>query len=227
VRVLSVTHGANVTGGVFDEVALASGHELERWVVPAGDAPGRPADYDAIMVFGSSTHPDQDELFPWLPREAAFLREALDGSVPTFGVCLGGQMLARAGGAWVGPASRSEVGWYEVELTDAGRKDPVLACLGERAIVFQWHSYSFGIPAGGAELAISSACSQAFRVGPSAWGIQFHAEVTDEMVRLWAEEDPEDVDDATALLAETTERIGAWNATGRALCEAFLAAASN
>ena len=224
-RVLSVTHGPTVPGGVFDEVVDAAGHELERWVVPLGGFPQPASSYDALMVFGGSMHPDQDEQFGWLAREAEFLAEALVEEVPVLGVCLGAQMLARAAGAWVRPAREPEVGWLDVELTAAGRDDPVLGVLPPRTEAFQWHHYTFEIPVGGTELARSAVCTQAFRVGERAWGIQFHAEATLEMVQTWTTEDPEDLPVAPEeFLAATRARIAGWNEQGRALCGAFLQA---
>jgi GMP synthase (glutamine-hydrolysing) len=223
VRVLSVIHGPSVPGGVFDEAVLSEGHELERWSVPDGTGP-RPAEsYDAVMVFGGSAHPDQDEHFAWLEREEAFLTRVLAERVPVFGVCLGAQMLARAAGAGVGPASAPEVGWLEVELTSAGESDPVLGVLPQRATVFQWHQYTFDIPDGGVELARSDVCTQAFRLAQPAWGIQFHAEITLPMVTDWASEDPEDLPlTANAFVATSRAEMSRSNTQGRALCAAFL-----
>ncbi len=221
-RVLSVSHGPTVHGGVFDDEATRAGHTLERWSVPLGSAPHEPEAYDAVMVFGGSMHPDQDEHFPWLQREAEFLRGVLGAGVPALGVCLGAQLLARAAGAWVGPAETSEVGWYEVELTAQGGEDPVLGTLPARTQTFQWHHYTYAVPEGGAELAASDACTQAFRLG-SAWGIQFHAEVTSAMIEAWVSEDGHDLPMPPAeLLTETEARIGEWNAQGRRLATAFL-----
>ena len=70
-RVLSVNHGPTVPGGVFDEAVESKGHVLERWQVPAGGPPDPPASYDAVMVFGGSQHPDQDDSFGWLGQEEA------------------------------------------------------------------------------------------------------------------------------------------------------------
>src|SRR5512143_1263532 len=103
-RVLSVTHGPDVPGGVFEDEAKERRHRLERWSVPDGGSPGPVASYDAVMVFGSSAHPDEDDRCAWLAHEEEFLREILAARVPVFGVCLGAQMLARASGARVGPA---------------------------------------------------------------------------------------------------------------------------
>jgi len=226
VRVLSVTHGPSVPGGVFDEVAEAAGHELERWVVPLGGAPQPARSYGAIMVFGGSMHPDQDDRHAWLEREESFLRDALADDVPVLGVCLGAQMLARAADAWVGPAPEPEIGWFDVELTPEGRNDPVLGVLPSTTEAFQWHSYTFAVPATGTELARSALCTQAFRAGRRAWGLQFHAEVTLAMVRTWTAEEADELPvSVQEFLAETERRIDEWNGHGRRLATAFLAAA--
>jgi len=227
VRVLSITHGPTVPGGVFDETVVAAGHELDRWIVPLGRSPRPPSAYDAVMVFGGSMHPDQDDHFSWLGREEEFLQEVLAEGVPAVGVCLGAQMLARAAGASVGPASEPEVGWLGVELTPDGLADPVLGVLPPRLDAFQWHHYTFAIPEGGTELARSAVCTQAFRLD-RAWGIQLHAEVTLEMAKAWAAEDPDDLPmPSDQLVAETESRIALSNDHGRLLCAAFLDAAAS
>ncbi len=224
-RILSVTHGPTVPGGVFDEVVVAAGHDLERWVVPLGGMPQPVSTYDALMTFGGSMHPDQDAQFGWLEREAEMLAQALAEGVPVLGVCLGAQLLARAAGARVGPAPAAEIGWFEVELTPEGISDPVLGVLSPRTEAFQWHHYTFEIPRGATELARSAVCTQAFRVGERAWGIQFHAEVTLEMLRAWTNEDPDELPVNTEeFLAAAETRIAGWNEQGRALCAAFLKA---
>jgi GMP synthase-like glutamine amidotransferase len=225
-RVLSVTHGPTVPGGVFDETAEAGGHVLERWVVSDGATPDTADAYDAVMVFGGSQHPDQDDRFAWLAQEEAFLKAVLAARVPIFGVCLGAQMLARSAGAGVGPAPRPEIGWLDVSLTPAGTDDPVLGTLPATANVFQWHHYTFGLPPGAVALAESDVCLQAFRLdGLPAWGIQFHAEVTREMVEAWVEEDEGGGElpmQPAALREESARRIAHSTAQGRALAGAFL-----
>jgi GMP synthase-like glutamine amidotransferase len=216
---------------VFDAAVEAGGHVLERWVVPDGGSPDPAASYDAVMVFGGSQHPDEDDRFHWLGHEEAFLQEVLGASVPVFGVCLGSQMLARAAGARVGPASKPEIGWLDVALTPAGVHDPVLGVLPATANVFQWHHYTFGLPDGAVALAESDVCLQAFRLGGRpAWGIQFHAEVTPEMLRAWIEEDEGGGElpvPAAELHAESARRIGRSTAQGGALAEAFLREAAS
>jgi GMP synthase (glutamine-hydrolysing) len=227
-RVLSIDHGSSVRGGVFDEVAIAAGHELERWSVPDGRTPEPARSYDAVMVFGGSMHPDEHEKFAWLEREEEFLQEVLAEEVPVFAVCLGAQMLARAAGAKVGPAPAPEIGWLDVDLTAAGETDPVLGAIPRRATVFQWHHYTFETPAGGRELARSPICTQAFRLAQPAWGIQFHPEVTLPMLTAWSSEGVDDLPIAADELRRQSETlIERSTAQGKALATAFLREASS
>jgi GMP synthase (glutamine-hydrolysing) len=226
VRVLSVVHDPAVTGGggLFEQVVLDRGDHLDRWVVAEGDAaPGDPSHWDAVMVFGGAMHPDQDAEHPWLQGEVAFIERAVEAGVPTIGVCLGAQLLARAAGAWIGPAGSAEVGWFSVELNDDGAADPVIGVLPQRVDAFQWHYYTFELPEGAVELARSEAVRQAFRLGERAWGIQFHAEVNRRMLDRWfregAAELPKPLEE---IRAETDRLLGGWNEQGRALSTAFL-----
>jgi len=222
VRVLSVTHGPSVQGGVFEETVERGGHRLDRWSVPVAGAPAPAAEYDAVLVFGGAMHPDEDARLDWLEPELQWLGDAVDAGVPLLGVCLGAQLIGRAAGGSVGPAEVPEVGWLAVELTDAGRDDPVLGALPPRFEAFQWHHYTFVVPDGGVELAASSVCTQAFAVG-RARGIQFHAEVTRDTVAAWIADDGHELPmPAAELLADTDRRIGRWNECGRLLCAAFL-----
>jgi len=218
-KVLALTHGPSVGPGVFGAEIAAAGHELEVWSVPEGPAPDGGA--DAILVFGGAMHPDQDERHEWLAGEHRFIAGALEREVPLLGVCLGAQLVARAAGAAVRPSAEPEIGWLPVELTATGADDPLFAGVPPRFDAFQWHHYTYELPAGAVELARSPVCTQAFRLGRAA-GIQFHAEITESQVGEWLEEEPHDVADPAALRAATRERIGGWNAFGRALCRRFL-----
>jgi GMP synthase (glutamine-hydrolysing) len=222
--VLALTHGPSVGPGVFADAIAAGGHELEVWEVPSRGAPPTGA-ADAAVVLGGAMHPDEDHRHGWLTDELRWLEGALEDGTPVLGVCLGSQLLARAAGAEVFRAGEPEVGWLEVELTEAAAADPVASALPPRFDAFQWHHYTHGLPAGAVELARSRVCTQAFRLG-RAWGVQFHPEVHAEQVESWLTEDPEDVADPAALRRETRARIAAWNDLGRVLCAAFLAAAA-
>ena len=220
-RVLSLIHEDDAPSGIFGDVARERGHELVEWNFRRGRPPA-PGDYDAYLVFGGAMHVDQEHEHPWLREEDDLLRELLDRGAPVFGVCLGGQLIAKSAGAEVGPAEQPEVGWFDVELTAEGTDDPVLGQLPQRFQAFQWHSYAFELPPGAVPLARNSAGLQAYRVGNRAWGVQFHPEVTQEIVQSWLEFEegkPERPDLDFAPLPR-------WNQLGRRLCAAFLDAAS-
>jgi GMP synthase (glutamine-hydrolysing) len=222
-RVLCVQHEVPPQGGSYDEVIPGEGHEVVRWA-PFSDEPAPElAGVGAVVVFGGEVHPDADATDPWLAGEVELIRRALAERVPLLGLCLGAQLIARASGAWVGPARVSEVGWYRVELSDGGRTDPVVGTLGGPADAFEWHHYTFEVPAGAVELARSERATQAFRLGERTWGVQFHPEVTRELIYEWTSESPDEVDgDPDDLRAETDLRIADWQRVGRRLCLAFL-----
>ena len=225
-NVLSVVHGFDARTELFAPVVSEAGHHLDEWSFSWNTAPPRPLEtYDAVLVFGGAMHADQDAWHPWLRDEAIWLQGLLARGVPTLGICLGVQLLARAAGSWVGPLPEPEIGWYEVELTEAGANDPVLSCLPPRFEAFQWHHYTHGIPDGAVELARSPACTQAFRLGEACWGVQFHPEVTAPQLEGWFADAGDPPPDPATLRAETREKIGAWNELGRTFCRAFLAAA--
>ena len=227
-RVLSLVHQWDASSGVFADVVAEAGYELvERNVAEAGVPEER---FGAVLVFGGAMHVDQEERHGWLRDENAYLRSLVEDGVPVLGVCLGGQLLARALGAHVRRMPSPEVGWREVELTPEAAGDPVFAGLPERFDSFQWHSYAFELPADGVLLARNERCRQAFRAGEAAWGLQFHAEVTPAIVAGWIDSSsPEDEDgpiDAERLRTDTDRHIGRWNELGREICRRFLAVAT-
>ena len=218
--VLSIVHGEQVRAGVFGDAVEARGHRIDEWSVAWRTSPPRRVeDYGAVLVFGGAMHADQEDEHPWLHEEGLLLQRLVAAQTPLLGICLGAQLLAKASGAHVGPAREPEIGWFPVELTAEADDDPLLGRLPSRFDAFQWHYYAHDLPTGAVELARNELCTQAFRLGNSAWGVQFHPEVTLTQIEGWANED-EPVPEG--LLDETRERIAAWNELGRNLCDAFV-----
>jgi GMP synthase (glutamine-hydrolysing) len=205
-------------------------HDLVTWVPSSGSAPDD--DFDAVMVFGGSMHLDENDEHRWLDPEKEFLRDALARGTPILGVCLGSQLLAEAAGARPYRSEEPEIGWYEIEITDAGADDPLLGPLAPSVELFEWHHYVAPLPPGGVELARTPACVQAFRIeGKPAWGLQFHAEVTRENLFSWLDgwDQSEAVHtslDPDAIRAASERRIEEQNEIGRRLAERFLAEAA-
>jgi GMP synthase (glutamine-hydrolysing) len=226
-RVLSVVHQADAATGTFADEVAARGHALDEWLIPEDPGPPAPLeDYGAVLVFGGAMHVDQEDRHGWLHDERLLLQRLAADGVPLLGVCLGGQLVAKAFHAHVRRLPSPEIGWPEVALTEEAAYDPVFAGLPERFPSFQWHLYHFELPAGAVPLARNDRCLQAFRAGESTWAIQFHAEVTGQSVRDWLRSSVPEEDgplDGATLVAETDEKIGAWTALGRELCGRFLA----
>ena len=205
--------------------------DFPTWVPPAQPPPDV-RDVDALMIFGGSMHVDQDDEHGWLTPEKAFLRDQLARGVPILGACLGSQLLAEAAGAEPRRMDEPEIGWYDVEVTEAGAADPVVGPLAPSTKLFEWHHYMAPLPPGAVELARTPACVQAFRVdGKPAWGLQFHAEVTRENLMGWLDgwENSEAVEtdlDPDAIRAASERRIEEQNEIGRGLAERFLAEAA-
>ncbi len=197
-------------------------------VPTVAEPPGEPLDYDAVLVLGGAMNVDEGDEHPWLHAERKLIGELLERQVPLVGLCLGSQMVAAAAGAVPRRAPRPEIGWHTVELTEAGRDDPLLGPLGPSFEAFQWHSYEFPLPPGAVALARSEVCLQAARIGEAAWAIQFHPEVTAADALHWTadyESDPDAVRigiDPTALALEIEAKIEAFNELGRGICRRWL-----
>ena len=222
--VLSIVHPGDAGSELFGPLVKELGHRFDEWSFANGSPPPRDA-YDAVLVFGGSMHVDQEDRHPWLRDESEWLRSLLEEPLPTLGVCLGSQLLARAAGAWVGALPEPEIGWSEVELTETGANDPVLSVLPSRFEALQWHHYGHELPEGAVALAHSASSLQGFRLGDDRWGVQFHPEVTEPQLERWITDKSDLPADPERLRTETRERISGWNELGRRLCRSFLDAA--
>jgi GMP synthase-like glutamine amidotransferase len=232
-RVLTIVHEEDAGPGVFDPVLAASGADVDTWLAAQElEPPARPSAYDAIVTFGGSVHPNQEEQHPWLATEKRFLAEALRHQVPLLGICLGAELIAEADGTHVEKLAHPEIGWYEVVISAEGEADPLVGPIGDSFPALEWHSYGVPLPAGATALAGNANCLQAYRLGNSAWGLQFHAEVTAEDFQHWLDNYTSDEDavaegiDPAAIARETAGRLSAWNELGRGICERFLQVAA-
>ena len=125
----------------------------------------------------------QLDRYPYLRAEIALIENALKAGRPVLGVCLGSQLLAAALGANVRRAAHKEIGWYPVTLRPEAKDDRVLRGLPEKFVACHWHSDIFDLPAGAVALASSELTElQAFRYAENAWGLLFHAEMTQRIV---------------------------------------------
>jgi GMP synthase (glutamine-hydrolysing) len=188
-------------------------------------------DFAAIVAMGGPMSVNDEEELPWLGAEKALIAEAVRAGLPFFGACLGVQLLAVSLGAEVAPGPAPEVGILPVFLTEAAASDPVFADLPRELLTLQWHGDTFSLPEGAVLLASSPAYpNQAFRWGRSAYGVQFHLELSREMAAEWARV-PSYADalarvlgpgSATALVDELAGSAEALQADGRRMFERWL-----
>ncbi len=148
-----------------------------------------PVDQAQALVLMGGPMSVNDPL-PWLRQEERRVTRAISSGVPVLGVCLGAQMLAKCLGARVQPMKRKEIGWYPIRLREPAQSDPLFRGLQPVETIFHWHGETFDLPPGAEWLAESDLCPhQAFRSGSSLYGLQFHAEVTPEIIETWLRED--------------------------------------
>ncbi|MCG5212034.1 type 1 glutamine amidotransferase [Streptosporangium sp. KLBMP 9127] len=187
-RVLAVQNGVNGGPGRFGEWLTTAGLAVD--VCTPFDGSPLPAtlEHDALLVLGGGYLPDDDEKAPWLPATRALVAQALTGSVPLFGICLGGQMIASvAGGRVLGDAGAPEHGSTPITIRPEAADDPLFHGLPGVVTAIEHHIDAIvGLPPGAVWLAETDSCPyQAFRLGDRAWGVQFHPEVTPERIPYW------------------------------------------
>ena len=142
--------------------------------------------YDAIVILGGPMNVYEEEKYPFLKDEDLLIKKALNQKTPMLGLCLGGQLIAKACGAIVKKTETKEIGWFKVTLTSMGQEDPLFTGLPTEIEVFQWHGDTFDVPENGKHLAFSSLCrNQAFKYNDNVYALQFHLEVTQTMVSNW------------------------------------------
>jgi GMP synthase (glutamine-hydrolysing) len=173
-------------GGTVLEELLNEGFDVRMIDAHRGAPMPDLGDVSGIVVFGGVQHADDVDAHPYLKDERDLVHDATDRGVPVFGICLGGQILAMAKGARLRPSPVMEFGFTPIAPTDEGRRDPVLSVWQPGDRVFHWHEDTFDLPEGATLLMESEHVrNQAFRFGDSAWGLQFHPEVTGSVIEGW------------------------------------------
>jgi len=191
---------------------------------PSARLPGDLAGFQALVVLGGPMGANDDDAYPYLVPVVNLIRQAVERGIPALGICLGAQLMARALGSAVRPNAVREIGWYRVGLTEDGRISPLFAGLPAELSVFQWHGDTFDLPAGAVHLAQAPACvNQAFSFQDRLFALQFHLEVTPEIIDSWVKADElarcGEVDLAAQIERKTEELWAAY----REQADVFLA----
>lgn len=158
-------------------------------IIVSGKAvPDTLEDYAGIIVMGGPMSANDTHL-DFIRAELNLLAKAIAANFPVLGICLGAQLLARAAGAKIYPAKKRELGWYTLYPTPPAASDPLFEALPKHGLkVFQWHGETFTLPSKATLLARCNHVShQAFRLGSCQYGLQFHVEVDEAIIKCWVD----------------------------------------
>jgi GMP synthase-like glutamine amidotransferase len=180
--------------------------------------------FSHLVILGGPMAVYEMDSYPFLKEEAVFIEKAINAGKYILGICLGAQMLAHVLGAKVYRGAKKEIGWYEVSLTADGLNDHIMSELSinskTAAEVFQWHGDTFDLPDGTVRLASSELyLNQAFRFSGRIYALQFHIEITPEIVEEWmaAEKDV----DLHEMVSDTRRRFAAYHKRAKGFYRKF------
>jgi GMP synthase-like glutamine amidotransferase len=160
----------------------AAGHHLTVTRLDLGAPLPAPEAVDLLLVLGGPMSVNDEQALPWLVAEKALLRACVQAGKPVLGICLGAQLIASALGARVYRNPVKEIGWFPVR--GVATPDSATFRFPPEMVAFHWHGETFDLPAGALRLAASDGCAnQAFQLGRTVIGLQFHLETTPESAR--------------------------------------------
>ena len=225
-RALVVQHDPDEGPGLLAQWLPAAGLELDVVRPYEGDALPERLEHDALVVLGGPYEAYDDASAPWLRETKALLRRAVADRVPVLAVCLGAQLLAEATGGLTEPGeSGPELGARLVAKRDVAGADPLVWDTPMSWICVQWHQDAVTELPDGATLLASSTRypHQMFRLGERAWGLQFHVEADEDMVRTWVAQEADGLADPDRLLERTLAELPEVAALWQPVLERFAA----
>ena len=182
-KVLIVVHQKTSVAGHIGVLLKERGYSLDQRCPMIGhELPETLVDHAGVVVFGGPMSAN-DEHLDGIAAELRFMETVLASDKPFFGICLGGQILARALGArvYLHDEGNVEVGYTKIYPTDFGRP-----YFEHSEYFYQWHKEGFDVPDGASLLAAGTRFpNQAYLYGENKLGIQFHPEITLEMIQRW------------------------------------------
>lgn len=187
-KVLILQHVEEEGLGSFENLLVRNGFQPVPVLTQKDSFPEQLSPYAGLIILGGPMGAYEGDKFPFLKKEIELIQIALSKDIPILGICLGAQLMAKACGAEVYPGGKEEIGWYPIQMTEEAKEDNLFRHLNSETFVFQWHGDTFQLPEGAVRLASSELFpNQAFRLGKKSYGLQFHLEVTEQMICQWIE----------------------------------------
>lgn len=172
-RFYCLQHVAFETPGLLTGLVREKGYSLRTIALFDNEPLPSTADFDGLIIMGGPMSIHDEDMYPWLRAEKALIAAAIREGKKVLGICLGAQLIAAVSGARVYPNLQKEIGFWPVRWKE-----------GAEEVFFHWHGETFDLPAGAVLLASTTACvNQAFMLGDKVLGVQFHPEVTPEIIR--------------------------------------------
>ena len=217
-KVVAIQHVPTEPMGYIEDILKEKGIEYE-YVKVYETNEVKVGDATHIVIMGGPMGVYEEKEYPFLVQEKELIRQAIKSGIPILGICLGAQLIASALGKDVYPY-KQELGWFEVKKYE---DDEVVRDLPDRLIVFQWHNDTFDLPDGAKLLYFGDEVrNQAFRF-EKAIGLQFHLEMTPELVKIWVENEKNiSEEEKRKILLESEKYIAISNEYCKKLVESFL-----
>jgi GMP synthase (glutamine-hydrolysing) len=184
-EVLSIQNIECESLGSFKDFLLSDGFRITKVLSTKQKIPGNIKDFDAIFILGGPM--SANDKYEYLKKEQQLVVDSLQLEIPVLGFCLGSQIIANSCGGKVYKGSKKEIGWGSVDITDVGKNSLFKDVIDKKIEVFQWHGDTFDLPNDAKTLSCSDTYIQAFEY-KTAFGIQFHLEVTKQMILEWMQE---------------------------------------
>jgi GMP synthase (glutamine-hydrolysing) len=184
-KILCIQNIPCETLGTLEGLLRSEGYSISKIQANKDPIPKTANEFSAIIILGGPMSVYDGIIY--LKEEQGLILNAIQRKIPTLGICLGSQLIAEAIGGTVHKGIKKEIGWHSVSPTKKGLGSLFKGLNETQFMVFQWHGDTYTLPPKTEILAYSDLYPQAFRFG-TAYGLQFHLEVTTDMIRSWLKE---------------------------------------
>lgn len=225
-RIHSLQHVAfEDTGSIYQDL-ITLGHTLTTTHWYKGEQAPQLDTFDVLIIMGGPMGVYDEDKYPWLVAEKAFISASIASGKKLLGICLGAQLIACVQGAKVTRNTHREIGWFPISMNASASEHPIAKILVNCAEVFHWHGDTFGLPTGATLIASSTACThQAFIIGEQIYAFQFHLETTEASASALIENCAEDLDNSAFV--QTAAEILQSKQKFKAINQAMSAVLSN
>ncbi|MES2674997.1 MAG: type 1 glutamine amidotransferase [Pseudomonadota bacterium] len=205
-RIHSLQHVAfEDTGSIFQDL-ISQGHTLTTTHCYNGEPAPELNEFEVLIIMGGPMGVYDEDEYPWLAAEKAFISASITAGKKVLGICLGAQLIACVLGAKVTRNTHREIGWYPITLNASALEHPIADILADCGEVFHWHGDTFALPKGARLIASSAACTnQAYVIDEQIYAFQFHLETTRASASALIENCAEDLDNS--IYVQTAEEI--------------------